>query len=84
MPRKITANLVFTYPSTDMAGKLLASVEPDNEGYIHSFVEASNLISKAEEENILAMRSTIDDFLVCLATSEKVIFTGERQADNGE
>ena len=54
MPGKITANLVFIYLSTDVARKLLASVEPDNGGYIHSFVEANNLISKAEEKNILA------------------------------
>ncbi len=69
----ISARLTFSYDHPDTARKLLASFEPDNDGYIISRLQENSILSEAENDSILGMRATIDDLLACLTTSEKVM-----------
>ena len=77
MPCSVRVKLIFSYPDPVLAKKLLDSIAPDNGDYIDSRVEGNTIISEARGESILRIRSTLDDLLACLATSERVIMEKE-------
>jgi len=70
----IRVKLRCRYPDPAIARNLHGSLEPDNEGYINSWVEGDTIIAEVEAGSILSMRATLDDFLACLGTAEKVMF----------
>ena len=73
MKLKVHAVMRCRYPDRELAGKLLDTIDPDNEGYITSRVEETELISESMTTSLLTMRSTLDDLLACLGTAERVL-----------
>ncbi len=73
MEMKVHAVMRCRYPSGELAEKLLETISPDNEGYVDSKVERSQLISESSSTSLMTMRSTLDDLLACLGTAERVI-----------
>lgn len=69
----VRAEVRCEYATGEDACIVHASLEPDNEGYIQSAVEGNTITARAESEGILTMRSTLDDLLACLDTSERVM-----------
>ena len=69
----VHATLKFNYSDPVLAEKLHKTVTPDNGEYISTQVEGCDLVSECSSDSILSLRSTLDDFLACLGTAERVI-----------
>ncbi len=69
----ISVKLSFTMRDRKTAEALFRSLEPDNGDYIRSRVEGKELISEAESDSILSLCATLNDFLACFHSAEKVI-----------
>ena len=61
------------YTEKGTAERIRETVEPDNGDFIRSWVDDGELISAAQSDTILSLRSTLDDFLACLFTAEQVM-----------
>ena len=73
MDLHVHATLKCSYSDRILADKLHKTVVPDNGEYISTQVEGTSLVSECSSDSILSLRSTLDDFLACLGTAERVI-----------
>ncbi len=71
------AILTCSYSDPVLAEKLYKTLIPDNGEYISTQVRGSDLVSECSSDSILSLRSTLDDFLACLGTAERVILKSD-------
>ena len=76
MDLHVKATVKCRFSEREIAEKILETLEPDNGEYIHSKVIDNEMISVAESDTILSLRSTLDDFLACLGTAQQVMRKG--------
>lgn len=75
---QIESTVIFTYKTKEDTNIALQSLQPDNMGFISSYVEDNDLIYKLESRSLKTTLATIDDILFCEMMAEKVIdFTKE-------
>ncbi len=68
---KSLCTLEIELPDEKTAKNIAKALELDNAGYIETRVEGNTIIAKAEAEDIMALRNTIDDYLACLTVAQK-------------
>ena len=76
MDLHVKATVICRFANSDIAEWMLETLRPDNGEYIHSDVKGNDLISTAESDTLLNLRSTLDDFLACLGTAEQIMKNG--------
>ena len=76
MDLQVEATVICRFTNSDVAERVLETLKPDNGEYIHSKVKGNDLISTAESDTLLSLRSTLDDFLACLGTAEQIMKKG--------
>ena len=69
---KIKTIIKFKYKSEEEAEIVFKSLEPDNIGYIESFVDVNYLICYINGNSIGTVLSTADDLLFCESMVEKM------------
>lgn len=69
---KIKATFKFRYSSQDGANTAQKSLNPDNLGYIESFLEDESLVCIIKGDSIGTVLSTADDLIFCEMMVEKV------------
>ncbi len=69
---KINAKIKFRYISEEDAVIAFKSLEPDNVGYIKSFVEGKYLICNLSGDSIGTILATADDLVFCETMVERV------------
>lgn len=69
---KINAKIKFKYISEEDAEIAFKSLEPDNVGYIKSFVEGKYLICNLSGDSIGTILATADDLVFCETMVERV------------
>lgn len=74
---KSTCTLEIQLPDEATAQNIAKALELDNAGYIETRVEGSTIFAKAETEDIMALRNSIDDYLACLTIAQKSIMNSE-------
>jgi hypothetical protein len=62
---KINATIKFKYKSEEYTRIVFKSLEPDNIGYINSFVDGKYLICNLSGNSIGTILSTADDLIFC-------------------
>ncbi len=62
---KIKATIKFKYKREDDAKIAFKSLEPDNIGYINSFIDGKYLICNLRGNSIGTILSTADDLIFC-------------------
>jgi len=60
----------FPYPETSVAEAVLASVSPENAGYVEAVIESSTVVFKLSAESAATLRNTADDLLACIKVAE--------------
>ena len=70
---KTICTLEMELPDETTARNIAKALELDNAGYIEPEVKGNIIIAKAEAENIMALRNTIDDYLACLTVAQKSV-----------
>ncbi len=70
---KSTCTLEIELPDEATAQNIAKSLELDNAGYIETRVEGNTIFAKAEADDIMALRNTIDDYLACLTVAQKSV-----------
>ena len=75
---KTKCTLEFEYENEDECRAVAKAVEIDNEGFVGMKVVANKIISTVEADNLSSLLHTIDDFLVCISTAEKVLKSDSR------
>ena len=68
---KSLCTLEIELPDQETAKNIAKALELDNAGYIETRVEGNTIFAKAEAEDILTLRNTIDDYLACLTIAQK-------------
>ena len=74
---KSTCTLEIELPDESTAQHIAKALELDNAGYIETRVEGRTIFARAEAEDIMALRNTIDDYLACLTIAQKSIMNSE-------
>ena len=69
---KIKTIIKFKYKSEEEAEIVFKSLEPDNIGYIESFVDVNYLICYINGNSIGTVLSTADDLVFCESIVEKM------------
>jgi hypothetical protein len=70
---KINAKIMFRYRSEEDAEIVFKSLEPDNVGYIKSFVEGKYFICNLSGESIGTILATADDLVFCEMMVERIL-----------
>ena len=70
---KSTCTLKIELPDESTAQNIAKALELDNAGYIETRVVGSTIFAKAEAEDIMSLRNTVDDYLACLTIAQKFI-----------
>ncbi len=70
---EVQSTIIFKYRTKKEAKIALASIRPDNMGFINSHVEENILICKLESRTLRTTLATIDDILFCEMMAEKII-----------
>ena len=71
LPR-INTRVILEFQSVEMAEHVLRSIEVDNYSYIECRRESNRIICEVNAESIGSLLHTLDDFLSCVITAEKV------------
>jgi len=86
---KVETRISLVYGEEREAEAILKSISPDNidlpKGLmIRAFTEKSNLIALLtyDGDNLLTLRSTIDDLLSCISVAEKTLSSLKRTSGN--
>ena len=69
---KIKAKIMFRYRSEEDAEIAFKSLEPDNVGYIKSFVEGKYFICNLSGDSIGTILATADDLVFCETMVERI------------
>ena len=69
---KINAKIMFRYRSEEDAEIAFKSLEPDNVGYIKSFVEGKYFICNLSGDSIGTILATADDLVFCETMVERI------------
>ncbi len=69
---KIKAKIMFRYRSEEDAEIAFKSLEPDNVGYIKSFVKGKYFICNLSGDSIGTILATADDLVFCEAMVERI------------
>ena len=69
---KINAKIMFRYRSKEDAEIAFKSLEPDNVGYIKSYVEGKYFICNLSGESIGTILATADDLVFCETMVERI------------
>ncbi len=69
-------HLEFTYPSRDVAEKVLKAVELENYPFVRAKLEGSTLISETAAESLDSLIHTVEDYLSCISVAEKMLDEG--------
>lgn len=70
---KSLCTIEIELPDEETARNIAKSLELDNAGYIETRVEGNTIFARAEAEDIMSLRNTIDDYLACLTVAQKSI-----------
>jgi len=65
----ISLEMVFDYPP-DVAEAVMASVAPENKGYVEASVEGGRITFVLSGESAATLRNSADDLLACIKTAE--------------
>lgn len=77
---EVESTIIFEYRTKEEANIALASINPDNMGFISSYVENNSLICKLESRSLRTTLATVDDILFCEIMAEKIIdFTNNKK-----
>ena len=68
---KSLCNLEIELPDEATAQNIAKALELDNAGYIETRVEGKTIFARAEAEDIMSLRNTVDDYLACLTVAQK-------------
>ena len=68
---KSLCTLEIELPDEATAQNIAKALELDNAGYIETKVVGSTIFAKAEADNIMSLRNTVDDYLACLTVAQK-------------
>ena len=86
---KVESRISLVYGEEREAEAILKSISPDNidlpKGLmIRAFTEKSKLIALItyDGDNLLTLRSTIDDLLSCISVAEKTLYSLRRTSGN--
>ncbi|MCD6537625.1 hypothetical protein J7L18_03330 [Candidatus Bathyarchaeota archaeon] len=86
---RVETRISLVYDEEREVEAVLKSISPDNidlpKGLmIRTFTEKRNLIAHItyDEDNILTLRSTIDDLLSCILVAEKTLASLRRKSGN--
>ncbi|RLG92925.1 hypothetical protein DRO37_08965 [Candidatus Bathyarchaeota archaeon] len=86
---RVETRISLVYGEEKEAEAILKSISPDNidlpKGLmIRTFTEKRKLIAHItyDEDNILTLRSTIDDLLSCISVAEKTLASLRRKSGN--
>ena len=66
---KATLRLHFDSPA--QAANLVASLAPENEGFVRARVEGSSIVAEAESDTPMGLLRTLDEVVVVLAAAGK-------------
>lgn len=69
MTHRASLRLHFDNPAQAM--RLVASLAPENEGFVRMRVEGATLVAEAESETPMGLLRTLDEVLATLAAAEK-------------
>jgi hypothetical protein len=64
---------MLEYDSGEKAALIEGSLKPDNEFFVKTRVKGNVVEAEAESNSIPSMIHTMDDFLSCLALTEKIM-----------
>ena len=70
-PMKSICTMEIELSDETTARNVARALELDNAGYIDTRVRGNIITARAEAENIMALRNTIDDYLACLTIASK-------------
>lgn len=77
---EVESTIIFEYRTKEEADIAMASINPDNMGFISSYVENNSLICKLESRSLRTTLATVDDILFCEIMAEKIIdFTNNKK-----
>ena len=68
---KSICTLEIELPDEETARNIAKALELDNAGYIETEIRGKTIIAKAEAQDIMTLRNTIDDYLACLTIAQK-------------
>ncbi len=74
----LSLDMRFEYPDAKAAETVMRSLDPDNDGYVESFLEGNVLRFRIEADNAGSLRNTADDLLACIKIAEETIGLGSR------
>lgn len=69
----VTCSLVLEFRSNAEAEKVHRSVELDNDGYLESRVEGSDIVARIEADSLKSLLHTLDDFLACVGVADRIV-----------
>lgn len=70
---RVHCRLEFRYPSPEIAGQVLQSVEQENLPYVKARIEGDTLVSETEADSLESLLHTLDDYLACVSVAEKML-----------
>lgn len=57
------------------ASDIAKALELDNGGYIEIWIDGSTIHARAEADDIMSLRNTVDDYLACLMVAQKSLLS---------
>ncbi len=69
----ITLELEITYTDIYIAESVMNALGPDNEGYVQSELQGSQIIFRIEAKSAGTMRNTADDLMACIKVAEESV-----------
>jgi len=70
---KIQCKFTLQYPSSDIAEKIKDALEVDNYKFVQASLNGDEIIAEIESNSAMSLLHTIEDYLSCLTTAERVI-----------
>jgi tRNA threonylcarbamoyladenosine modification (KEOPS) complex Pcc1 subunit len=71
------ATLEFKFKDRETAGRVLRSIETDNQGFVETKIEGEKLLCFVEAKSVASLRHTLDDLLACADLAQSVILKQE-------
>lgn len=72
----VECRLTFTYPSEEVAERVLRAVELENPPYIRARREGNTLLSEASADSLKSLLHTLEDYLANVSVAEKMLDGG--------
>ena len=69
----ISLELRVSYPDAVTAESVMRALDPDNQGYVLSELQGSQIVFRIEAGSAGTMRNTADDLMACIKVAEESV-----------